>query len=217
MEHPDRTSAHCTPPGPVLLSYYRLPREILSGIQKYAFLWPPPIPPGPVESGVHTIANEYVDVEASGDLGRAVFVPRELVEQTGCGTLNVTYDQFISQKDFCNTPIGKFCCQERRPCTVHVWHVMNSCCCVCRLSPTLVLCSPCMAGILPHAGSCVGMPLFCTKRFPVIPPFGLTELAVPNSTEFGTYNETAGYLNIQLEARDGLGSISVDECTVLVG
>lgn len=70
--------------------------------------------------------------------------------------------------------------------------------------------------ILPHAGSCVGMPLFSTKRFPVIPPFGLTELAAPNSTEFGT-NETASYLNIQLEARDGLGSISVDECTVLVG
>lgn len=56
------------------------------------------------------LANEYVDVEASGDLGRAVFVPREQVEQTGCGTLNATYDQFISQKDFCNTPIGKFCC-----------------------------------------------------------------------------------------------------------
>ena len=61
----------------------------------------------------------------------------------------------------------------------------------------------------------MGLPLFSTKRFPVIPPFGLKELACPNCTEFGD-NGTARHLTIRLEAADVLGNISVDMCTVLV-
>lgn len=99
-----------TPPAecPRLLYWYRLPNEILNGVQKYAFLWPPPIPAGPVERGVQFLEDKYVDVEASGDLARAMFVPRDLVERTGCGTLNISFEQFVNQTDFCNTTVGKF-------------------------------------------------------------------------------------------------------------
>ena len=105
---------------------YRMPQEILNGIHKYAFLWPPPTPAGPVKRGVHVLKNEYVDLEASRDLGRAVFVPRNLVERTGCGSLNVTFDEFISQKDFCNTPVGKlkFGCCARQSFLLRVWYVV---------------------------------------------------------------------------------------------
>lgn len=189
--------------------WHRLSQRILSGIQRYAFLWPPPSPPGPVESGVHILPNEFVDFEASGDLRRVVFVPRELVEQTGCGTLNVKHEQFFGQIDFCNTTIGKLsCCAQQ--------YVVDSCHVRMKTLHCMVPCTHSLDGFLHHAGSCVGSPLFSTKRFPVIPPFGLMELACPNCAEFGV-SGTERHLTIRLEAADGLGSISVDMCTVLVG
>lgn len=63
----------------------------------------------------------------------------------------------------------------------------------------------------------MGIPLFSLRRFPVIPPFGLTELACPNCTEFGTGNGTERHLTIRLAAGNGLGTLSVDGSTVLVG
>ena len=61
----------------------------------------------------------------------------------------------------------------------------------------------------------MGLPLFSIERFPVIPPFGLTELACPGCTAF-VANGTEPHLVVRLEAADVLGSIAVDKCTVLV-
>ena len=75
------------------------------------------------------LQDKYIDVEALGDLARAMFVPRDLVERTGCGTLNVTFDQFINQTDFCNTTIGKLefgcACCARQTCSLHSCHEVD--------------------------------------------------------------------------------------------
>ena len=90
------------------------------------------------------LEDEYVDVEASGDLARAMFVPRDLVERTGCGTLNISFEQFVNQTDFCNTTVGKFkfACVLCTACSLHVWHVVTESQAWC------YVCAFCMADIL---------------------------------------------------------------------
>ena len=36
-----------------------------------------------------------------------MFIPREYAVNVGCGTLNITEDNFLGQEDFCNKTIGK--------------------------------------------------------------------------------------------------------------